>query len=500
MKASQSALPLSVSLLGLSGVAMLVPAIHAVAVDDFRVARAFFYSGLLTLILFSFIATATWGTKLRKPARSNLLALFGTFTVLPLVLAVPFVNAVPDTSFMNATLEMLSSVTTTGATLYDWERLPPSVHLWRGLAAWLGGFVIWVSALAVLAPLNLGGFEIGARRQGGAETFGPITRVADSAERMTTYASRLWPIYTGLTGTLWLTLFISGDPPTVALIHAMSTLSTSGISPVGGVAGSPSGYVGEFLIFLFFVFAVSRVTFGPEDKIFGVAALRSDPELRVGLLIIVVLPTLIFIRHFLAANEFQAPQNFMAAMTALWGGFFTVASFLTTTGFESAAWEQARNWSGLSSPSLLLMGLALFGGGVATTAGGVKLLRIYVLYSHGLREMEKLVHPNSIGGEKVGFRRQAAFVAWIFFMLFALSIALTTVGFAATGLDFEQALVLTLACLTTTGPLIESGITDPIVLAALEPAAKAISAAAMVVGRLETLAIIALLNPSFWRS
>lgn len=500
MAARRNNLPLSVTFLGLAGGAMMLPAIHAVTVEDFATARAFFYSGLLTLILFSFIAVAARGTRALRPARSNLLALFGAFTLLPLVLALPFLNAVPDTTLLNAAFEMLSSITTTGATLYDPERLPGSVHLWRGLVGWLGGFIVWVAALAVLAPLNLGGFEIGARRQGGTESFGPITHIADSAERMTAFARRLWPVYGGLTGSLWLALFLTGEAPSVALIHAMSTLSTSGISPVGGLSGGSSGFVGEFLIFIFLIFALSRVTFGPEDRIFGMRALREDPELRTGLLIIVVLPVVLFLRHYLAASAFEDAQSAAHGLSALWGGLFTVASFLTTTGFESVAWDQARSWSGLDSPGLLLMGLALFGGGVATTAGGVKLLRVWVLYRHGLRELEKLVHPHSVGGEQIGFQRHAAFVAWIFFMLFAMSIAATTTGLAATGLDFEQSLVLALACLTTTGPLIEAGLSDPLSLATLEPAAKGIAAAAMVVGRLEMLAIIALVNPAFWRS
>ncbi len=500
MERSPQVLPLYAVLLGLAGTAMLVPAVHAVSVEDFETARAFFYSGLLTLILFSFIAVATRGTRPRRPARSNLLALFGAFTVLPCFLALPFVNAVPDTTFLNASFEMISSMTTTGATLYEPERLPSSVHLWRGLVGWLGGFVVWVSAMAVLAPLNLGGFEVGARRQGGTESFGPITHIADSAERMAIYANRLAPVYAGLTGSLWLALFLSGEQPTTALIHAMSTLSTSGISPVGGLEEGQAGFAGEFLVFLFLVFALSRVTFGPEDRIFGIAALRDDPELRTGLMIILILPVLLFFRHILAANSIESGTEGLNGFAAFWGSLFTVASFLSTTGFESTYWGEAQSWSGLQSPGLLLMGLALFGGGIATTAGGVKLMRVYVLFGHGTREIQKLVHPNSVGGEEVGFQRQAAFVAWIFFMLFAISIATTSIALAATGLSFEQSLVLTFAALTTTGPLIEAGLTDPLAMNALEPAAKAITAAAMVVGRLETLAIVALLNPAFWRS
>ena len=119
--------------------------------------------------------------------------------------------------------------------------------------------------------------------------------------------------------------------------------------------------------------------------------------------------------------------NSASRSAALWGGLFTALSFLTTTGFVSADWDAAQGWSGLPTPGLILMGLAMFGGGVATTAGGVKLLRVYALYKHGRREMRAAGPPAApIGGGRSSrrrIRREGAFIAWIFFMLFALSIA-----------------------------------------------------------------------------
>ncbi|MCB2123923.1 MAG: TrkH family potassium uptake protein, partial [Rhodobacteraceae bacterium] len=173
------------------------------------------------------------------------------------------------------------------------------------------------------------------------------------------------------------------------------------------------------------------------------------------------------------------------------------------TGFESAGWAAARSWSGLATPGLILAGLAVIGGGVATTAGGVKLLRVYALYRHGEREIERLVHPSSIGGAGVSarrLRRQGAQMAWVFFMLFAISIAVTMLALSLSGLDFERTTVLSVAALSTTGPLATVAGSSPIDWALLDAWAKSVLAAAMVLGRLETLAIIALLNPDFWRS
>jgi trk system potassium uptake protein TrkH len=428
------------------------------------------------------------------------------YAALPVILAVPFNEAVPDTRFMNAYVEMVSSLTTTGMTLFEPERLPPSVHVWRALVGWLGGFFVWVTAFAVMAPLNLGGFEVSSSRQvGSGATVGTIQIgvVADGSERLLRFAVRLLPIYGGLTTALWIGLLILGDTSTIAFCHALSTMATSGISPVGGVAGTNSGVAGEAVILIFLLFALSRVTFAASERTDGWRSVPRDPELRFGLLIVASLSTLLFFRHFAASFEEGLEVTALEGLMGLWGAVFTVTSFLTTSGFESAHWGTARAWSGLGSPGVLLLGLAVFGGGVATTAGGVKLLRVYALYKHGLREMEKLVLPSSIGGAGQiarRFRRQGAYVAWVFFMLFAMSIAVVMLALSiVAGVEFEEAMILTIAALSTTGPLTEVAGDVPVNVIELNDQAKSILSAAMILGRVEALAIIALLNPEFWR-
>ena len=111
--------------------------------------------------------------------------------------------------------------------------------------------------------------------------------------------------------------------------------------------------------------------------------------------------------------------------------------------------------------------------------------------------------PSSVGGAGTSarrIRREGAYAAWVFFMLFAISLGAITVILAALGGSFEQSLVLAIAALSTTGPLTESASSAPIVLNLLTDPAKLILCIAMVLGRLETLAFIALLSPNLWRS
>lgn len=500
-----AAVPVIVLIVGLSGFSMLVPAIYGLLTDDGLVARAFGYSALLTFVLFVMLALATWNHRARHEVRGQILTLLAFYGLIPVLLAWPMSIAMDEQiNYLWAIFDMISALTTTGAPVVELNATPSVIHLWRAEVAWLGGFFFWVMAIAVLAPLNLGGFEVTSLGRPGqsSENFFQIDEAAGLTERIGRFALQLLPVYLGLTAILWLALMLAGDPPLVASIHAMSALSTSGLSPLGGPGSANSGVTGEVLVFVFLFLAVSRLTFSRDIRGSRFAALRQDPEMQIGLLIVTCLPLLLFLRHWIASFDSGEGVTFVEGLAGIWGALFTAVSFLTTTGWESRSWDAALSWSGLRSPGLLLMGLAMFGGGVATTAGGVKLLRIYALYKHGLREMEKLIQPSSISGAgRVArrIRREGAYLAWIAFMLFAFSIALVWVGLAMSGVGFEDALVLTIAALTNCGPLIGAAMVLPIALDELTTTAKTILAVAMILGRIEALAIIALLNPEFWR-
>ncbi|WP_415183996.1 TrkH family potassium uptake protein [Phaeovulum sp.] len=500
-------LPLFVILMGISALAMYVPAAHALTLRDHATARPFFYSGTLFLFLVALLGLATAANRPGNIARNHLLAMVAAFTVLPLMLAIPFNEAVPDTGLFNAWWEMVSSFTTTGASLYEPARLAPSLHLWRATVGWMGGFFMLVMAIAVLAPMRIGGFEVffaaGPSGRMTDASPGPVERVADPGDRVLRYAMALFPTYLGLTLVLWVALLISGDPTLVALCHAMSTLATSGISPITGPATAPSGMMGEVLIFLFLIPALSRRFWPGARELRVTNRIWDDPELKLAASLVLIVPLILFLRHWIASLEVAIEPSPAMMATSLWGGFFTVLSFLTTTGFESSGWLEARNWSGLGTPGLILAGLAITGGGVATTAGGVRLLRVYALLRHGERELERLVHPASIGGGGVvarRLRREGAYMSWIFFMLFAMSIAVVMMAVSMAGLEFEPATILSIAALSNTGPLASIAGDAPINWATLTDSTKAILVSAMVLGRLETLAIIALFNPEFWRN
>ena len=538
-------LPLLVLLIGIAGLAMLIPAGYAAATGWKAIAGYFAFSALLMLVVTALLGVATAGRARPQggnglPVLATMLAVFG---ILPLALGVPLSMALPDTGLFNAWWEMVSCLTTTGATLYAADMLAPPLHLWRSLVGWLGGLFILVTAVAVLAPLKVGGFEIMASPYGRDERFQPLPESATSRRRQagqlfyTSVGERatpslralrvlrdIAPIYAGLTITLWVLLLLAGDPGLIALTRAMGTLSTSGISPVTGAIGVHSGILGEMLVFCFLIFALSRRLWPGAGELRASDSVWSDPELRLGFGVIILVAVLLFARHFVINIE-QVTEatststgvvlNLKNAAIATWGGLFNAMSFLTTTGWNSVDWQGARSWSGLQSPGLLLAGLAIMGGGIATTAGGVKLLRVYALARQSQRELEQIVYPASVaGGGRMGrrLRGEGAYLAFIFFMLFALSIAATVILISIHQIEFDTAVMLSVSALTNTGPLASTIPLTPSFEASagiasnpwegwsgLATLPKTVLAGAMIVGRLETLAILALLTPDFWR-
>jgi trk system potassium uptake protein TrkH len=493
--------PALVILMLMASLLMLAPATLAAVNHNWLVARAFFYEGVFFSIIAIILGIATMSRRPRVPARYHLMTLLMSYILLPVVLAAPLYEITPTTQFRDVYFEMLSCLTTTGATIFDRPRLlPDAVHLWRALVGWLGGLMVLVTAFGVLAPLNLGGFEISQRAWDARAARGAHS-IEEASRRILAQSRVIAPVYIGATAALWVLLSMLGDHPFVALCHAMATLATSGISPIGGLEGAGSGRAGEFVIAIFLLFAISHRGLN-MNLLRGRPPDLRNPQIQLMLICVIGVTVVLFMRSFLGAVEIDRPGNVAAAAQAVWGSVFTVLSFLTTTGFESHDWRAMQIWSGLPDPGAILLGLAVMGGGIATTAGGIKLLRIYALYRHGLREMDLLVHPSSVGhhgqGDQVISERGPQ-IAFVFLMLFLTALAAMMILYSAAGLNCDRSLALAVAALTTTGPVIRT-LGEGFGYGDLNAVSQAIFCVGMIVGRMEPLVIIALFNPAFWRA
>jgi len=485
---------------------MGLTAVYAALERDWLPGRIFLYSGIFTTVIATMVAIALGRGSDRGTARRELVTLLTAWVVVPAFAALPLVLLTPAIGPIGAYFEMIAAMTTTGGTVYSApESLAPAIHLWRGLAGWLGGFMTLVAAYVILAPRRLGGFEIEAatwRDEGErAGTIGTGVVVATLESRLARAVRVILPAYGGATVVLGLILSATGQGELASMVHAMAVMSTSGISPYSDGFQAVSTPLAELAAAAFMILASVRLIYADASPVGARRSAGRDPELLLMAALVALFSFALFFRHWIGALTLDLEGEGLNALESLWGTLFTVIAFLTTTGFESSSWENARAWSGLANPGLFLLALAAIGGGAATTAGGIKLIRTYALLRHAAREIERIAQPSSvlgIGSSTRSLLRTGALVVWSFIMLFIIAILITVIALTIAGMRFEEALIAAIAAISNTGPAFQLVSESGRGFADLQPVQRMILAVAMLIGRIETLALIAFVNPLAW--
>ena len=502
-------LPAFALFLVILGLAMLGPALFAALTADWKSGRSFLYAAIFTLFAAAVIGTLFSGAHKRPSIQVELTVLVASWLIIPALAAIPLALITPRIGVVGAWFEMVLCFTTTGSTSYlEPGQVEPAIHLWRGMVGWLGGLLTLAAAYVIMAPRRLGGFEVAASAgtvSSGHAEFGGRLVTLDAAtpgfgRRLNRAMRVILPIYAGITAALAGIFSMLGQGGLTGAIHAMSIVSTSGITPLAGGFAASSSLGIEMVAAVFLVLSATRLIYARASQAGSVTHWSQDPELRLMGILVGLATLTLFLRHWFGALSIKVSENLTDALAAIWGSAFTALSFLTTTGFVSSMWQSARDWSGLSNPGLILLALCAVGGGAATTAGGIKLIRAYALLRHGLRELDRIALPNGIIGVGSGMRgimREGAFIAWAFIMLFILSIFVVILGLTITGMKFETALVASIATLTNTGPAISVVLEGETGFALLGVPERLILAGSMILGRIETLGVIALFSIDF---
>ena len=495
-------LPLFFQVLGISCSLMIIVAGYALVSDLFREARIFLYTGLTGFLILSLVVLATSNRNLKETGLSQLFSLVFSFLVLPLFLAVPGWIILPNVNFTDIYLDMVSAFTTTGLPVFEIEFLSKPIHLWRALIAWFGGGLIWIAAFVILLPANLGGFEVFSNKQEALNSNRKLT-LDERSITLVKVSQKLVPLYSVLTIILWGLLTILGTDGYTSLIRALSVVSTSGISGPSKFDSDEAGLLGEIVILLFLFLAVSHHIINFIYQRIKFNRIITDTEIRLGLLIVFIVTVLISFKQLSQTNISSNSIDSLAGILKLiWGNFFTAFSFMTTNGYVSSFWKGSISSDEVTHISLILIGLCLFGGGVATTAGGIKLLRISILFSAFSNETGKLLHPSSVVNNNKFTKSLdiSVYMAWVFFMLFIVSLATLTIILSMFGILFEDSLLLVVSCLTTTGPLLQIVGLENYSIIELSLSSKIILILTMILGRLEILVALSLITFGIWKN
>ncbi len=171
-------------------------------------------------------------------------------------------------------------------------------------------------------------------------------------------------------------------------------------------------------------------------------------------------------------------------------------SIITTTGFATADYLQ---WPAMSQ--LILLVCMFIGASAGSTGGGIKILRVILLFKYCYRELFSLIHPQSIAHIKIGGRRVPDDVIRSVIGFLALYVGLfviCSVLLAGLGVDFSTSFGAVAASIGNIGP--GFGLVGPADnYAGLPVMGKWLLACCMLLGRLEIYTVIIFLVPEFWR-
>ncbi len=396
--------------------------------------------------------------------------------------SLPFLLCGVTPDFASALFETMSGFTTTGASVFsNLEDMPRGVMFWRCMTQWLGGMGVLVLCVAILPFLGVGGMQIYR-----AEISGP------SKDRLTpriaTTAKLLWGVYLLLSAILCLLLHLGGMDWFDSLCHTFTTVSTGGFSTrSASVAAFDSLYL-EVVITVFMMLCGVNFALHYRALRGQLGVFHRSPEFRC------------YMIFFLIGTLFIATNTTGETFTSFWGALrsasFQAASIMTTTGFAT---EDFARWPLASQLTLVLLMLA--GGCAGSTAGGIKIIRIFILLKEVVKELRRFLQPNAVLTIKLGRKAldsEAVANIFAFLAIYAVLLSLGSVLISLFMPDLNSSVTSVVATLSNIGPGL--GRVGPAETFAFVPApGKLILTFLMLLGRLELYTVLALLLPSFWK-
>ena len=465
-------------ILGIEGVSLLIPFVIALVCREN--AAVFGVTALLCLAVglpLSRLHTA----KSRLQNRDGYVAVALGWIVLSAFGALPYALS-GCCGYVDALFETVSGFTTTGASIFGAPAsLPRGIQLWRALTQWLGGMGVLVLLLALMPKLGEGSVNLMK-----AESPGPIS--SKLLPRTNDTAKMLYSIYILLTAAETLALRAARIPWFDAVTTALTTISTGGFSVRNeSIAYYQSSAVNWIIVVFMFVSSVNFTLLFLAGTRRWREVLRSD-ELRVYSGIVFGSSALIALDLVLKTGR--------SVGSAIEHAAFQVTTLISTTGYCT---EDFDRWPQFSRLVLLVV---MFAGGCAgSTAGGIKVSRIVLLFKGLKRDLRRILHtrevrPITLDGQRV--EEDTISSVSLFFFAYMIILFFSALIVSLDELDFTSAFTASLTCISNVGPGL--GLVGPTCnFGFLSPLSKLVLSFTMLLGRLEIMPLLVLFLPSVWR-
>ncbi|MDD2361455.1 MAG: TrkH family potassium uptake protein [Oscillospiraceae bacterium] len=395
--------------------------------------------------------------------------------------ALPFYFSGYFKGFIDCVFESVSGFTTTGSTiLTNIEILPKGILFWRSFTHWIGGMGVLMFVMAVIPSINASSVNILRAESTGPSPDKIVPKIRETARIM-------YLIYFVLTVVLIILLKIAGLPIFDSVINAFSTAGTGGFSNMNTSIAAYNNVAAEIIITIFmFLFGVN---FSLYFFILGGKFKRFFKDIELRMYFLIVTASILIITVNISGIYGGIPE-------ALRHSSFQVSSIISTTGFSTTDFNL---WPGLSQ--FILVFLMVTGCSAGSTGGGIKIIRLVILFKAAKIELVKIFHPESVksvsvNGKKVNndiVSKTTSFF-FIYFAVFAASVMLVSIE----GKDIVTNITAVISSMSNIGPGL--GVVGPAgSFASFTPFSKVVLSFCMIAGRLEFFPLLVLFTPSVWK-
>ncbi len=403
------------------------------------------------------------------------------WVALPLFGALPFMLGAPGLSAVDAWFESVSGLTTTGATVIaGLEQLPPGANLWRGLLQWTGGLGIVFVAMIFLPFMRVGGMQFFR-----AENFDTMGKILPRASDI---ASGILQVYLILSVVVVATYAALGMSPLDAVVNAMATVSTGGVSSSDASFGAYSGAVEIFGGLFMIAAALPYVRYVQLLRGSPLSLLR-DPQVRFFLGALAL--------GIVVAAGWGVIGRGLPVASALRESFFNITSITTGTGFSSGSFA---HWEGPALVAGFILGL--MGGCSGSSSAALSVFRVQLVF-HMLWARIRLIRtpsrilPVRYDGRRVG--EDVLDSVMVFVSVYLIGLVLFAIAISLTGTDGYSALNGAWMALGNVGYGFGPLATLDGTFRHYPETAKWLMALAMLLGRLGLLSMVVIVLPGFWR-
>ena len=462
------------------GVSMSIPIIIQFIFNEFD---SSFISSAIICIIFGvlfFLSNLDHEKKLSLPQAFLLTAL--SWITIAIFGSLPFIFSNLNLSITDSFFESMSGITTTGSTIIvNLEAVPKSILLWRAILQWLGGIGIIVMAITLMPIMNVGGMQL----------FKTSNR--DTAEKILPRSKqvtiRLITIYLFFTILCCFLYNMFGMSFFDSVTHSMTTLATGGFSNYNDSIGHFNSASIEITSMIFIIFGsipfIAYIKYLSGDK----KIFFSDSQIVAFFKIIAF--SVIFMFIYLSIVNKSIFEISLRSIS------FNVVSILTGTGYVTKDFSQWGNF-----PLVFFLILMFIGGCAGSTACGIKIFRVQLLYRFIVNELKKIIYPRGIfiikyDNNNIDEKFMSSVISFIY--LYIVIFFIITALLSLTGLDFISSISAAATSISNVGPGLGEIIGPNGNFSKLSDISKWVLSISMILGRLELFAILVLFIPSFWR-